>query len=102
MKQDMSQRGDCRKRGVKCDGATPTAGVSYLIGLDRSGYAILGNFLLSVSVLAEPEPSKDSKMIRELFIALAMLIITVAATEWLDGGPRLSVQQVKVEASLAK
>ena len=62
MKQDMFQRGDCRKRGVKCDGATPTAGVSYLIGFrplrDRSGYAILGNFLLSVSVLAESEPSK--------------------------------------------
>jgi len=41
-------------------------------------------------------------MIRELFIALVMLIITVAATAWLNGGPRLSVQQVQVEASLAR
>ena len=41
-------------------------------------------------------------MIRELFITLVMLIITVAATAWLNGEPRLSVQQVQVEASLAK
>jgi hypothetical protein len=41
-------------------------------------------------------------MIRELFIAFVVLIITVAATGWLNGGPRLSVQQVRVEASLAK
>ena len=40
-------------------------------------------------------------MIRELFFALAMLIITVAATAWLNSGPRLDVQQVQVEASLA-
>jgi hypothetical protein len=39
-------------------------------------------------------------MIRELFIATVVLIITVTATAWLNGGPRLSVQQV--EASLAK
>ena len=45
---------------------------------------------------------EDSEMIRELFIALVLLIITVAATAWLNGGPRLSVQQVQVEASLAK
>jgi hypothetical protein len=44
----------------------------------------------------------DSEMIRELFIAFVVLIITVAATAWLNGGPRLSVQQVQVEASLAK
>jgi hypothetical protein len=41
-------------------------------------------------------------MIRELFITFVMLIITVAATAWLNGEPRLSVQQVQVEASLAK
>ena len=41
-------------------------------------------------------------MIRELFIAFVMLIITVAATVWLNSGPRLGVQQVQVEASLAK
>jgi hypothetical protein len=39
-------------------------------------------------------------MIRELFIAFVMLIITVAATAGLNGGPQLSVQQV--EASLAR
>jgi hypothetical protein len=31
-----------------------------------------------------------------------MLVITVAATAWLNGGPRLNVQQVRVEASLAE
>jgi hypothetical protein len=41
-------------------------------------------------------------MIRELFIAFVMLIISVAATAWLNGGPRLNVQQVHIEASLAK
>ena len=41
-------------------------------------------------------------MIRELFFAFVMLIISVTATAWLNGGPRLSVQQVQVEASLAK
>jgi hypothetical protein len=39
-------------------------------------------------------------MIRELLIAAVALIITVTATAWLNGGPRLSVQQV--EASLAR
>jgi hypothetical protein len=38
-------------------------------------------------------------MIRELLIAAVVLIITVT-TAWLNGGPRLSVQQV--EASLAR
>ena len=37
-------------------------------------------------------------MIRELFVAFVMLIITVAATAWLNAGPRLNVQQVQVEA----
>jgi hypothetical protein len=39
-------------------------------------------------------------MIRELFTAFVVLIMTVTATAWLNGGPRLSVQQV--EASLAR
>jgi hypothetical protein len=39
-------------------------------------------------------------MIRELLVAFVVLIITVTAIAWLDGGPRLSVQQV--EASLAR
>jgi hypothetical protein len=39
-------------------------------------------------------------MIRELFIAFGVLIMTATATAWLNGGPRLSVQQV--EASLAR
>ena len=39
-------------------------------------------------------------MIRELLIAAVVLIITVTATAWLNGGPLLSVQQV--EASLAR
>jgi hypothetical protein len=39
-------------------------------------------------------------MIRELLIAAVVLIITVTATAWLNGGPQLSVQQV--EASLAR
>jgi hypothetical protein len=39
-------------------------------------------------------------MIRDLFIAFAVLILTVTATTWLNVGPRLSVQQV--EASLAR
>lgn len=65
-------------------------------------YAILGNFLLSVSVLLDRNHPRDSKMIRELFIALMMLIITVAATAWLNAGPRLNVQQLHVEASLAE
>ena len=39
-------------------------------------------------------------MIRERLIAAVVLIITVTATAWLNGGPRLSVQQV--EASLAR
>ena len=41
-----------------------------------------------------------AEMIRDLFIALMILILTVTATAWLNGGPRLSVQQV--EASLAR
>jgi hypothetical protein len=44
----------------------------------------------------------DSEMIRELFIAFVVLIITVASTAWLNAGPRRNVQQVQVEASLAK
>lgn len=39
-------------------------------------------------------------MIRDLFIALAVLILTVTATAWLNSSPRLSVQQV--EASVAR
>ncbi len=39
-------------------------------------------------------------MIRDLFIAVAVLILTVTATAWLNSGPRLSVQQV--EASVAR
>ena len=39
-------------------------------------------------------------MIRELLIAAVVLIITVTATAWLNGGTRLSVQQI--EASLAR
>jgi hypothetical protein len=38
-------------------------------------------------------------MIRDLFIACVMLIITVTATAWMNSGPKLIVQQV--EASLA-
>ena len=34
-------------------------------------------------------------MLRELLIAAVVLIITVTATAWLNGGPRLSVQQVE-------
>ena len=41
-----------------------------------------------------------AEMIRELFIAFVMLILTVTATAWLNSGPRLSIQQV--EASLAR
>jgi hypothetical protein len=37
---------------------------------------------------------------RELFMAFVVLIMTVTATAWLNGRPRLSVQQV--EASLAR
>ena len=39
-------------------------------------------------------------MIRDLFIALVVLFLTVTATALLNSGPRLSVQQV--EANLAK
>jgi hypothetical protein len=39
-------------------------------------------------------------MIRDLFIAFVVLILTVTATTWLNVSPRLSVQQV--EASLAR
>ena len=39
-------------------------------------------------------------MIRDLFIALVVLTLTVAATAWVNSGPRLSVQQV--EASMAR
>jgi hypothetical protein len=39
-------------------------------------------------------------MIRDLFLALVMLILTVTATAWLNGSPRLGVQQI--EASLAR
>jgi hypothetical protein len=39
-------------------------------------------------------------MIRDLFIAIVMLSLTVAATAWVNSGPRLSVQQL--EASLAR
>jgi hypothetical protein len=39
-------------------------------------------------------------MIRDLFIAFVMLILTVTATVWVNSGPRLRVQQV--EASLAR
>ena len=41
-----------------------------------------------------------AEMIRDLFIAFVMLILTVTATVWVNSGPRLSVQQV--EASLAR
>jgi hypothetical protein len=47
-----------------------------------------------------PLPWRDTAMIRELFTAFVVLIMTVTATAWLNGGPRLSVQQV--EASLAR
>ena len=39
-------------------------------------------------------------MIRDLFIALVILIVTVTATAWVNGRPKLTVQQV--EASLAR
>lgn len=40
-------------------------------------------------------------MIRDLFIAFVVLIITVTATAaWVNSGPRLSVQHV--EANLAR
>jgi hypothetical protein len=39
-------------------------------------------------------------MIRELFIALVVLFLTVTVVAWFSAGPRLSVQQV--EASLAR
>ena len=41
-----------------------------------------------------------AEMIRDLFIAFVVLILTVTATTWLNVSPRLSVQQV--EASLAR
>ena len=64
-------------------------------------YAILGNFRLSVSVFAGTGTIEGgAEMIRDLFIAVVMLILTVTATAWLNGGSRLSVQQV--EASLAR
>ena len=34
-------------------------------------------------------------MIRDLFIALAVLILTVTATAWLNSGPRLSVSRLR-------
>jgi hypothetical protein len=39
-------------------------------------------------------------MMRDLFIAFVMLIVTVTATAWVNSGPKLTVQHV--EASLAK
>ena len=39
-------------------------------------------------------------MIRDLFIAFVVLIITVTATAWVNSGPRLSAQHV--EANLAR
>jgi hypothetical protein len=39
-------------------------------------------------------------MIRDLLIAIVMLMLTLAATAWVNSGPRLSVQQL--EASLAR
>jgi hypothetical protein len=39
-------------------------------------------------------------MIRDLFIAFVMLTLAVAATAWVNSGPRLSVQQL--EASLVR
>jgi hypothetical protein len=39
-------------------------------------------------------------MIRDLFIAFVMLILTVAATAWVNTGPRLSVQQVEARRFL--
>jgi len=62
--------------------------------------ATLGNFRVSVSVLLDRNHRGGVEMIRELLIAFVVLIITVTATAWLNGGPRLSVQQV--EASLAR
>ena len=38
-------------------------------------------------------------MIRDLFIALLIMIVAVTATVWVNSGPKLTVQQV--EASLA-
>lgn len=96
MKQVRFQLRDCGE--ARRDDGRRNNGNSGSVEFNR--YAILGNFLLAISVLAEPEPSKDSKMIRELFIAFVMLIITVAATAGLNGGPQVSVQQV--EASLAR
>ena len=39
-------------------------------------------------------------MIRELFIALVLISLTVTVAAWFSGGPGLSLQQV--EASLAR
>ena len=39
-------------------------------------------------------------MIRDLFIALVVLFLTVTATAWLNSGPRLSIQ--RVEANLTR
>ena len=41
-----------------------------------------------------------AEIIRDLFIAFVVLILTVTATTWLNVSPHLSVQQV--EASLAR
>jgi hypothetical protein len=40
------------------------------------------------------------RMIRDLFIAVVVLIVTVAATAWLNGATHMSVEQV--EASVAR
>jgi hypothetical protein len=40
-----------------------------------------------------------AEMIRDLFIALLIMIVAVTATVWVNSGPKLTVQQV--EASLA-
>ena len=106
MKQVMFQLGNWGNRGVTGEETTAIAGVSYLIGFrrlrDRSRFAILGNFLLSVSVLAGTEPSKVSQDDPRTFHCTRDADHNVAATAWLNGGPRLSVQQVQVEASLAR
>ena len=39
-------------------------------------------------------------MIRELFIALVLISLTVTVAAWFNGGPGLSIQQV--EASVAR
>jgi hypothetical protein len=88
------------RRGGDSQGALNCLALNLVLSLVNSNRTH-GNFRHSVSVVAGSEPSREgAEMIRDLFIAFVMLVLTVAATAWGNSGPRLSVQQV--EASLAR